>query len=100
MTDRLRIAHLRIAPQWAILRWAILSPSVIRIAHPNYDTIFHPACFIKGGGYRFWVVLYVFVRFCQETAHNVATNHGTQKLARPQLCFEKLMVEEFWVRVK
>ena len=36
MTDRLRIAHLRIAPQWAILRWAILSPSVIRIAHPNY----------------------------------------------------------------
>ena len=24
MTDRLRIAHLRIAPQWAILRWAIL----------------------------------------------------------------------------
>ena len=76
MTDGLRIAHLRIAPQWAILRWAILrviklkdisksfqhscdkmlglmvnvriahwgailrwgilSPSVIRIAHPNY----------------------------------------------------------------
>ena len=31
MTDELRIA-----PQWAILRWAILSPSVIRIAHPNY----------------------------------------------------------------
>ena len=26
----LRIAHLRIA------HWAILSPSVIRIAHPNY----------------------------------------------------------------
>ena len=25
MTDRLRIAHLRIAPQWAILRWAILT---------------------------------------------------------------------------
>ena len=24
MTDGLRIAHLRIAPQWAILRWAIL----------------------------------------------------------------------------
>ena len=67
-----RIAHLSIAHWGAILRWAILSLSVIRIAHPNYDTIFHPACFIKGGGYRFWVVLYVFVRFCQETAHNVA----------------------------
>ena len=25
MTDGLRIAHLRIAPQWAILRWAILT---------------------------------------------------------------------------
>ena len=36
MTDGLRIAHLGIAPQWAILRWAILSQSVIRIAHPNY----------------------------------------------------------------
>ena len=24
MTDGLRIAHLRIDPQWAILRWAIL----------------------------------------------------------------------------
>ena len=24
MTDGIRIAHLRIAPQWAILRWAIL----------------------------------------------------------------------------
>ena len=24
MTDGLRIAHLGIAPQWAILRWAIL----------------------------------------------------------------------------
>ena len=31
-----RIAHLRIAHWGAILRWAILSPSVIRIAHPNY----------------------------------------------------------------
>ena len=40
INDRLRIAHLRIAPQWAILRWAFLSPSVIRIAHPNYSTIF------------------------------------------------------------
>ena len=28
MTDRLRIAHLRIAPQWAILRWAILTFTV------------------------------------------------------------------------
>ena len=34
MTDGLRIAHLGIAPQWAILRWAILrvitqiSPSI------------------------------------------------------------------------
>ena len=36
MTDGLRIAHLRIAHWGAILRWAILSPSVIRIAHPNY----------------------------------------------------------------
>ena len=25
ITDGLRIAHLRIAPQWAILRWAILT---------------------------------------------------------------------------
>ena len=25
MTDGLRIAHLRVAPQWAILRWAILT---------------------------------------------------------------------------
>ena len=25
MTDGLRIAHLRIAPQWAILRWGILT---------------------------------------------------------------------------
>ena len=31
-----RIAHLRIAHWGAILRWAILSPSVIRIAHPNF----------------------------------------------------------------
>ena len=31
-----RIAHFRIAHWGAILRWAILSPSVIRIAHPNY----------------------------------------------------------------
>ena len=31
-----RIAHLRIAHWGAILRWAILSPSVIRIAHLNY----------------------------------------------------------------
>ena len=31
-----RIAHLRIAHWGAILRWAILSLSVIRIAHPNY----------------------------------------------------------------
>ena len=30
MTDGLRIAHLRIAPQWAILRWAILR--VIKVA--------------------------------------------------------------------
>ena len=35
-----RNAHLRIAHWGAILRWAILSPSVIRIAHPNYSTIF------------------------------------------------------------
>ena len=32
----LRIAHLRIAHWGAILRWAILSLSVIRIAHPSY----------------------------------------------------------------
>ena len=31
-----RIAHLRIAHWGAILRWAILSPSVIRIAHLNF----------------------------------------------------------------
>ena len=30
MTDGLRIAHLGIAPQWAILRWAIL-----RVIKPN-----------------------------------------------------------------
>ena len=36
MMITLRIAHLRIAHWGAILRWAILSPSVIRIAHPNY----------------------------------------------------------------
>ena len=35
-----RIAHLRIAHWGAILRWAILSPSVIRIAHPNHKTFF------------------------------------------------------------
>ena len=35
-----RIAHLRIAHWGAILRWAILSPSVIRIAHPNHNTFF------------------------------------------------------------
>ena len=36
----LRIAHLRIAPWWAILRWAILSISFIRIAHPNHYVFF------------------------------------------------------------
>ena len=36
----LRIAHLRIAPWWAILRWAILSTLVIRIAHPNYYVVY------------------------------------------------------------
>ena len=36
----LRIAHLRIAPWWAILRWAILSTLVIRIAHPNYHVVY------------------------------------------------------------
>ena len=35
-----RIAHLRIAHWGAILRWAILSQSVIRIAHPNHNTFF------------------------------------------------------------
>ena len=39
-----RIAHLRIAP-W----WAILSTSFIRIAHPNYNISFHSVCLIKGG---------------------------------------------------
>ena len=29
MTDGLRIAHLRIAPQWAILRWAILTFTIM-----------------------------------------------------------------------
>ena len=29
MTDGLRIAHLGIAPQWAILRWAILRVIVV-----------------------------------------------------------------------
>ena len=31
MTDGLRIAHLRITPQWAILRWAILTFTVIHL---------------------------------------------------------------------
>ena len=31
MTDGLRIAHLRIAPQWAILRWAILTFTKLRL---------------------------------------------------------------------
>ena len=35
MTITLRIAHLRIATWWAILRWAILSTLVIKIAVPN-----------------------------------------------------------------
>ena len=35
-----RIAHLKIAHWGAILRWAILSVSVIRIAHPNYKVFY------------------------------------------------------------
>ena len=35
-----RIAHLKIAHWGAILRWAILSLSVIRIAHPNYKVFY------------------------------------------------------------
>ena len=35
-----RIAHLKIAHWGAILRWAILSLSVIRIAHPNYKDFY------------------------------------------------------------
>ena len=31
MTDGLRIAHLRIAPQWAILRWAILTVIICKV---------------------------------------------------------------------
>ena len=31
-----RIVHLRIAHQVAILRWAILNTSFIRVAHPKY----------------------------------------------------------------
>ena len=31
MTDGLRIAHLGIAPQWAILRWAILRVIVFSV---------------------------------------------------------------------
>ena len=33
----------------AHLRWAILSTSFIRIAHPNYNISFHSFCLIKGG---------------------------------------------------
>ena len=41
-----RIPHLRI-PHWgAILRWGILSPSVIRITHPNYCVFMHCLCMI------------------------------------------------------
>ena len=40
----LRIAHLRIAHWGAIPRWAILSPSVIRIAHPNYYVFLWIVC--------------------------------------------------------
>ena len=40
----LRIAHLRIAHWGAILRWAILSPSVIRIAHPSYYVFLWIVC--------------------------------------------------------
>ena len=55
-----RIAHLRIAPWWAILRWAILSTSFIRIAHPNYNITFHSVCLISGGSYSYWVCLCTF----------------------------------------
>ena len=34
--DQDLLIALRIAHWGAILRWALLSPSVIRIAHPNY----------------------------------------------------------------
>ena len=37
MTDGLRIAHLMIAPQWAILRWAILRVIVEDGDYDNYD---------------------------------------------------------------
>ena len=40
LSVNVRNAHLRIAHWGAILRWAILSPSVIRIAHPNHETFF------------------------------------------------------------
>ena len=41
-----RIPHLRI-PHWgAILRWGILSQSVIRITHPNYCVFMHCLCMI------------------------------------------------------
>ena len=40
----LRIAHLRIAHWGAIPRWAILSPSVIRIAHPDYYVFLWIVC--------------------------------------------------------
>ena len=41
-------------------RWGILIPSVIRITHPNYDTIFHPAALDLG---RWLQILGSFVCF-------------------------------------
>ena len=49
----LRIAHLRIAHWGAISRWAILSPSVIRIAHLNYYVLY--VLFVLDIGHR-WVL--------------------------------------------
>ena len=48
-----RIAHLRIAHWGAILRWAILSPSVIRIAHLNYYVFYALFALDMGPG---WVL--------------------------------------------
>ena len=49
-----RIPHLRI-PHWgAILRWGILSPSVIRITHPNYNDFYALFVHDMGPGWVLW----------------------------------------------
>ena len=56
-----RIAHLRIAFQWAILMWSMLSPSVIGIAHLNYYVLMHCTMFkLKNGvkSSQFWQIIF------------------------------------------